>query len=285
MRCLAVVVLVAASSVAAAAPHYPAPFVTASRADRDRRVAELVRREPIAWLTIDTDARGFVTHVVTEDRTIVPASTGKLEATDLGRVRALLLRDADLFGIDPAALGTFQVTGSCAARIDHEVENVSLGRVVMACEPAASGVRLSIEITPWLDLAPRLDSDQAARQVLGARYLETWDTRIVPPRDCHAGERCGHARVQRSRSVVELSWDELSVTSIAIVDRGRIRVVHCFDTTWTLPRGAPMSPSRSRLISVVPLRGAPVPPIVIDAVTGQRLPLHPRTCAALQPVP
>ena len=257
------------ASVAEAAPRYPIRVVQVSKAERARHKAAFESREPVHWTQLVMNSRGFITYLATDD----PAFQAP-DGVDAVRVRDLLRREAASFGIDPADLDReLDSLGACGTRLFHNPDVPALGQVSISCEPTDDHIVLAIRVTPWLDIEPRLSSDDALGRVLGGRYAFTSMEWARPLLDCGMGGTCFKPHWVTHHGVSEMTVNDLGEMDARVYRDGNVlRLVYCIDANWN---------DRERNVIVRPLGKAKPLPYVVDAVTGAALPLHPKRCAYL----
>jgi hypothetical protein len=286
MRSLACTLAVIVSTSALAAPSYPVVVPLRSKAFVAAREAEFRKRNPQRWSTVEVNARGFVSHVHTDDPALVPEihkePNGWWRWTDpsLDRVRALLRRNADLFGIDRAMIDRIDARSLVVTDVVDTalVGEIVLQRFALADHPA----ELDITTMFSVHLEPKFSIAEATKRVIGRSYEETDGFGAPPMIDCAmtpAGAAgCKTPVVQRQKRDVTLAAGDLRTVTWLHADSDRIRLVRCIDAGNL----APMQPGKPGLglneRSFAPLDHAPALPLVVDAVTGAEIDLHVTDC-------
>ena len=235
-------------------------------------------RNPQAWTTVTVGPQGFVDHVVTRDpalqiRTLDTGGHYQWDDAALGRVRAVLRANADLFGIDAADADHVVVANGNVAYYDNDT-GFLLVAIKVDPEP---GLDIAI-VQPRIHLTLKLTADAVAARVIGHTYLAR-STQLQPAQlDCKMGgtrTRCAAKTTVETRRIT-ITADDVTVTQGMITFAGARRLVHCLDLGQT-PRSQRVEPEQPTL-QLRPSDGGPAMPLLIDAVTGKRLAVSDSTC-------
>ena len=257
MRALALVLAMVATAGA-----YPmtVPLRTAGQRVAIEQAFRARNREH--WITVEVDARGFVSHLVTDDPNLVPSAAWT--PGELGRVRSFLRGNVDLIGIGPRVIADLEQDGVLIYGLrGARLAKISLEREVSLGHPPELEIRSSFEITG----TPAVDPQAITSALVGASVLERTDY----------GK--GHTMFTRQRTLA-LRTGDVSTKSVVHADGARVRVVFCSE-----PRVEPLPPDPGwGDVAVLGQRFEPSVLRVIDAITGERLALAARSCDELSNV-
>ena len=277
-----VIPLAAASAVAAPVPALPAKIPLRSAAERARQVAAFRARNHYKWQLVEADRHGFISHVITDDPAIVPASYAFTPA-QAKRIYALLRANTDLFGIAPANIDEMERTHKY---LYSRGDRFLTGELDVEYERPSDGTPPRLEIRAYFDVtaAPTIHEADVAARVVGARYHDEIGYSAPPQRDCGmtpAGPAGCITPIEHTRERdVTLARGDLGTEMWLYADGDTMRLVACVDASML---GGPpadrswgnVGPSHHVL---TPLGGAPALPLVVDLVTGQVVATHLPAC-------
>lgn len=276
-RSLAVVL---ALSTAAAA--YPVVLAHPSATAQAKRRADFVARNPEAWVDVRLDEQGFVVHALTADPALATAT--------LDDLRAFARRNADLFGMvaaDADRIAPF-TRGSGAAWFESDdgalLGGISLVQTSMNGKPA-----LEVEVTPWIDAPSKTSAADVVQMLTGLHYVDRATYGHRPHLDCAMGPGGGrracvsvdYGTIARDHAIAA---SDVHVTTALTLDASTVRLVRCADLSTMKPPPPDPSWPRGDVVAreLVPVGGAPVLPLVVDAVTGQTVATHAARCDDLR---
>ncbi|CAN5528528.1 hypothetical protein BH11MYX1_BH11MYX1_21270 [soil metagenome] len=277
-------------ALAGTAGAYPLVLPKQPATVREAHAAAFRARNPQHFREVEVNERGYVAHVVTDDPTLVPAgSTGHAVAwawsdADVAKIRDFLRANSDLFGIDPAALDRLH-GGEPSLLVVDAIGGATLGEVNFQRVAQANQPQLvDITVMFWIAATPQHSEQAIAKRVIGHTYRVTVGYGMPPMRDCAMTPRGAagcQIRVQHTanREVKLGAADVRTVTWLA-PDGDKIRLVTCVDAADLPP--APAAPSWQGLAlsarTFAPRGTAPPLPLVVDAVTGERVTMRIRDC-------
>ncbi len=261
-----VALLVAIPLAATAAPAYPLVLVKHTPVERAHLQAAFTARNP-QWTTVYYEEHGYFGSATTKDPALV--------AADLPTLRDFVRRNADLFGIDPAAadqLGPIP-TAKNIFEINDVVEGMPRGQLMFQRSKDA----LTVTELFFIPTTPKLTAEDLQRRVVGHHYDEVIKVGYGPERDCAMGP--GGAAGCRTtvngvvhRDVV-LTAKDVPVQTMIYLDGDKVRMVRCIDSL-RLPapiRDATWPEGGSVDITLIGTGGAPSLPFALDAVTGEAI--------------
>jgi hypothetical protein len=264
MRSVALVLLLASTGSAVAYP-----FVVPKRSGAE---AEFRKRNPQHWTVVETDKRGLLSHVATDD----PSLTGTWDHAKVVAVRDLLRANADLFGFTPQTAARLPEDGL----LMDEEDGALMGEINVQ---HGAGL-LDITALFWVDAKPTIDQASVKQRVAGKRYKETIGYAAAPQRDCRmsgmGAKGCATpVRYTRTREVT-VDADSVEIFSALLRQGNTIRLVACadvraFEDPAADPAWGDVGPSRR---TFTPLGNAPALPLVVDRVTGQVLQPGVKSC-------
>lgn len=265
MRSLALVVALTASASAY-------PFAVPKRTGAE---AEFRKRNPQHWTVIETDKRGLLMHVATDD----PALVGKTGDDRIVAIRALLRANADLFGFKPDTADLLPTDGLLV----DELEGALMGEINVSRDPHL------IDITAmfWVEATPTVDLESVKKRIAGKRYSETIGYGTGPQIDCAMtplGAKGCVTKVQHTRTrEVTIDADNVEIFSALLREGNTIRLVACADVRSFEDPPAPAAWGEINPIQrkFTPLGKAAALPLVVDRVTGEVL--HPGVKGCYEP--
>ena len=261
MRGLGLVILLASAANAVAYP-----FAVPKRTGAE---AEFRRRNPQHWTKIETDKRGVVIHVATDDPTLV--------GSKMSAVRTLLHANADLFGFPAAIADGVPDEGLL---VDEQA-----GALMGEIQVQHAANLLDITAMFWVDATPTIDVASVVQRIAGKHYRETIGYGAGPKLDCAMtplGAKGCAVRIQHTRTrEVAIDADAIQATSSLLRQGNSIRLVACaeiltFDDPPADPAWGAIGAAQR---TFTPLGKAPALPLVVDRVTGQVLHTNVKTCA------
>lgn len=274
--------LAVASSPVLAAPGLPAKIPLRSAAERAQRVAEFRARNHCRWQLVEADRHGFISHAITEDPAIVPASYAFTPA-QAKRIYALLRANADLFGIAPANIDAMEKRHTY---LYSTGASIAMGELDVEYLPASGGSHAHLEIRAYFEVTaqPKLSESDVAARVIGATYHDKIGYAAPPPRDCGMTPRgpadCVMPIEHTRERDVTLARRDLRTDTWLYADGDTMRLVGCVDASML--GGPPADPSWGDIgpshHALTPLHGAPGLPLVVDLVTGQVVATHLPAC-------
>ncbi len=259
-----VALLVAIPIAAMAAPAYPLVLVKHTPVERAHLQAAFTARNP-AWTIVYYDEHGYFASATTKDPALI--------AADLPALRAFVRRNADLFGIDPAAadrLGPIP-TAKDIFELDDGADGLGRGQLMFRRTKDA----LTLTEMFFIPGTPKLTAEDVQRRVVGHHYDEAIQVGYGPERDCAMGP--GGAAGCRTtvngvvhRDVV-LTAKDVPVQTMIYLDRDKVRIVRCIDSLRVPPpnHDATWPAGGSVEITFTGSAGAPNLPFALDAVTGE----------------
>jgi hypothetical protein len=272
-----VALLVALPLTASAAPAYPLVLVKHTPAERAHLQAAFTVRNP-QWTIVLYDEHGYFASATTKDPALI--------AADLATLRDFVRRNADLFGIDPAAadqLGPIS-TSKDFLELNQIVEGMGVGQLMFKRSKDA----LTLTELFFIPGTPTLTPEEVQRRVVGHHYDEVIPVGYGPERDCAMGPG-GSAGCRTTvngvihRDVV-LTAKDVPVQTMIYRDGDKVRMVRCIDSlrlpaperdaTW--PAGGTVG------IRLNGTGGAPSLPFALDAVTGEAIRLSEAECFTLR---
>jgi hypothetical protein len=273
-----------------AASAYPMVLAKQSPQVRAAHEAEFRKRNPQRFSKVEINARGFVDHVVTDDPALVPAtSSGHGVAwawsdSDVVKIRDFLRANADLFGIDPAALDRLH-GGEPSLLVVDAAGGATLGEInVQHFAQANHAPLLDITVMFWVAATPTHSEQEIAQRVIGSSYSATTGYAKPPMRDCAMtpkGAAGCKTRVEHTRQrELKLGPTDVRTVTWLVPDGDKIRLVTCVDAgTLSDPQAASswqgLAPSTRTL---APRGTAPQLPLLVDAVTGELVKLRIHDC-------
>ena len=280
--CVSLLVVVA---VAAADPVYPQRLTHHSASERARHEAEFRKRNPQHWTEVRADDFGFIEYAFTDDMAFA--------RTDVAGLRAFARRNADLFGIETNAIDRLdhQSWGGVEV-VDVDGNNVR-GQLDVHQNVTNGHAGTSINAMEWLEPKVRVGDAEIAKQLDGARYVETVTYGYPPTRDCAmtpaGAKNCVSQAVGVRHREVVLATPNVQVVTYYHLEGDELRQVKCVDMSL-IQVGAPPPPDpKWQGVTVVglelaPKAGAPAFPLFIDAVTGSPVALPAKNCNDLRNV-
>jgi len=248
------------------------PFTVPKRTGAE---AAFRKRNPQHWTVIETDKRGVLMHVATDDPSLVA-----LNGDDrIVAIRALLHANADLFGFSPDTADRIPDGGLL---VDEE-DSALLGEINVQ----AGSSMIDITTMFWVEATPKVDLDSVKKRVAGKRYTETIGYGTGPQIDCAMtglGVKGCVTTVKHTRTrAVTFDASNVEIFSALLREGNTIRLVACADVrSFEDPEPAP---AWGEVMAVQrkfsPLGGAPALPLVVDRVTGQVL--HPNVKGCYDP--
>jgi hypothetical protein len=266
---LATGLICAATAVAAAAPKLPAKLPLASDAVQQARAAEFRRRNPQAWERVLVDHHGFVSQVLTHDRSLTTATPATLEA--------FLRANADLFGIDPDDARHLR---------DGFVWDATVIGVATLGQISVQQMRdeLVIDVMFHVEAKPILDEAALAGRIIGQHYTDTIGYAAPPQRDCAMTPRgaagCDTPIEQTRTREVVIAKRDIRTATVLYADGDTLRLVGCVDASM-LESPAPDPAWKNvgaRYHRFAPSAGAPPLPYFVDLVTGDVLSIRAQGC-------
>ena len=257
MRALALV-----CALVATADAYP--MIVPVRTDVERAaIAQAFRaRNREHWITVEVDARGFVSHIVTDDPNLVPSP--QWTASDLTRIRSFLRGNVDFTGIGPRVIADLEqdgvlIFGHHGARL----AKISLDRVVDLGHPPMLEIRSSFEIVG----TPALEPEAITKALVGTAVHEL------------AEYGKGRTMFTRRRTLV-LRAADIHTHSVVHAEGASVRVIYCSE-----PRIDALPPDAGwGDVGLVGQHFEPAVLRLVDAMTGERLAIPARTCDELSNV-
>lgn len=235
---------------------------------RTGAAAEFRKRNPQHWLVVETDKRGLIMHVATDD----PSLVGKTGHDRIVAIRALLHGSADLFGFTPETADRLPESGL----LIDEAGSALLGEINVQGGPK----RIDITTMFWVDATPKVDPEDVAKRLVGQKYEETIGYAMPPMRDCAMsglGKRgCVMPIVERRKRAVTFVRRNVEIFSALLREGDTIRLVACADVrSFEDPEivGAGVAQR-----SFAPMSGGPKLPLVVDRVTGDVIDAHVKGC-------
>lgn len=237
--------------------------------------AEFRKRNPQHWTVVETDKRGVLMHVATDD----PSLVGLTGHARMDAIRALLHANADLFGFSPETADRLPDQGL----LMDEEDSALMGEINVQNAAAL------IDITTlfWVAATPTVDTESVRTRLAGKRYTETIGYGAAPRIDCAMtplGPKGCETKVQHTRTR-EVTFDASNVElfSALLREGNTIRLVACADVRSFEDPPAPAAWGEVGPIQrkFTPLGGAPALPLVVDRVTGQVL--HPNVKGCYDP--
>jgi hypothetical protein len=259
MRVAAAIVLGLAGTAAA----YPMVLPVRSEARRAAIAQAFRARNREHWITVEVDARGFVTHAITDDPNLVPSPAWS--PSDLERIRSFLRGNVELTGIGPRVIADIDQEGVLLfGRHGARLAKIDLERVAEPGKPPQLEIRAAFEI----EGTPAVDRDDLTKTLAG--------TQVVEIDDYGKDDRTMFTR----RRTVALREVDIRTTAVAHADGDRVRLVFCSEPKLT---AAPADPAWGD-VALVGQRFEPALIHVVDAITAERLTLSAKSCDALSNV-
>lgn len=242
---------------------------------RTSAAAELRKRTSQHWIAIETDKRGLIMHVATDDAALLALKGhDRMEA-----IRVLLHANADLFGFAPEAADRLPDDGL----LMDEEDTALMGEI----QVQSAAARIDITSLFWVEAKPTVGLDAVKKRVAGKRYRETLRYGIGPQRDCSMtplGKRGCTSTVLHTRTrVVTFDATNVEIFSALLREGNTIRLVACADVrSFEDPDPLPAW-GEVGLVghSFAPTGDAPALPVVVDRVTGEVL--HPGVKGCYEP--
>ncbi|HEY2734753.1 MAG TPA: hypothetical protein VGI70_12250 [Polyangiales bacterium] len=264
--------LLGLSAVAAAAPGLPARVPLRTAAERASRADEFRRRNTQAWKLVEVDKHGFISHLITYDPELTPASS-KFTRDDVQRILRFLRANADLFGVDVADIDQIKPD---QLGFSDAIGGTLLGEITIQYSTFTGDPRPHLELLLYFHVTakPTLTEAELVKRVAGATYHDTIGYAGPSQIDCAmtpAGPAGCVTPVEHTRERdVTLTRAELRSASWLVADGDTMRYVGCVDASML---GGPPADKAwgnvgPRDHALVPRAGAPKLPLVVDLVTG-----------------
>lgn len=196
----------------------------------------------------------------------------------------ILRANADLFGIDPAALDRLH-GGEPSLLVVDTAGGATLGEInVQHFVQANHSPLLDITVLFWVAATPTHPEEEVAQRVIGRSYSATFGFAKPPMRDCAMTSRSAagcKTRVEHTRQrELKLGPTDVRTVTWLAPDGDKIRVVTCVDAG---PLSDPQVDSSWQglapsMLTLSPRGTAPRLPLLADAVTGELVELRIRDC-------
>ena len=254
--------LVLVAAMVAVAGAYPMTLPVRTAAQRAAIEQAFRARNREHWITVEVDARGFVSHAVTDDPNLVPSA--QWTASDLERIRSFLRGNIDLTGIGARVIADVEQDGVLIYGLHGaRLAKISLERVVELGHPPELEIRSSFEIAG----TPSLEPEAVTRTLVGTSVQDRTDY----------GK--GRPMFTRKRTLV-LRAADIHTYSVVHADGARVRVLYCSE-----PRVDPLPADPGwGDVSLVGQHFEPSVLRIVDAITGERLAIAAASCDALSNV-
>ena len=272
VRSLVFAALVLASP-ALAMPALPAKIPLRSEAERAKRVAEFRKRNTQTWKTVEADKHGFISHLLTYDPKLVPASS-KFSHDEVRRILGFLRANADFFGVDVADIDRIRPD---QLGFGDAIGGTLLGEINIQYLTFTGDARPHLEIQAYFHVTatPTLTEAELAKRVVGSSYHDTIGYAGPPQIDCGmtpAGQAGCVTPVEHTRErEVTITRSDIQTASWLMADGDTMRYIGCVDAGML--RGPPPETSWGNVGPrdhvLVPRGTAPRLPLVVDLVSGE----------------
>jgi hypothetical protein len=259
MRAAAAIVIGLAGTAAA----YPLILPVRTAVERAAIEQAFRARNREHWITVEVDARGFVTHAITDDPNLVPSPAWT--PSDFERIRSFLRGNVDFTGIGPRVIADVEHEGLFLfGRRGARLATIEVERVADPGQPAQLEIHATFEIPG----TPAVDRDDLTKSLVGTQVVEIDDY-----------GKDGRTMFTRRRTVT-LREPDIHTVAFAHADGDRVRLVFCSEPKLAAP---PPDPGWGD-VALVGQRFEPALLHVVDAMTAERLKLSAKTCDALSNV-